>query len=82
MLDRIKAMNIMNDPSSTNARLGFEASHEEFYAPPTSHLVATVEDLTDMLDYASEEANDMDEDGEAIAHTATPTTGQWTATST
>ena len=34
----------------------------EIFVPPATHLVATVEDLTDILDYASEEAVDMDED--------------------
>lgn len=70
MLDRIQTMTITDGPSSTYARLGLKAGHRDFYAPPTTHLVATVEDLTDMLDYASEEADDMDEDIQTMAHTA------------
>ena len=38
------------------------AENGEFYVPPTTYFIATVEDLTDMLDYASEDINDMDDD--------------------
>ena len=41
--------------------------------------MAAVKDLTNMLDYASEEAKDMDEE---IGAPAPVTTGWWTATST
>ena len=38
------------------------AEDREIYVPPTTHFIATVEDLTDMLDYASEDIDDMDDD--------------------
>ena len=38
---------------------------EAFCSPPTTHLVAMVEDLTDLLDYASEDFNGMDLEAEA-----------------
>ncbi|KAI4995823.1 hypothetical protein ZWY2020_037911, partial [Hordeum vulgare] len=44
----------------TYAQIHLEADYEDFYGPPTTHLVATVEDLTDALDYASKEHEDMD----------------------
>lgn len=47
---------------SYDLSLVHEMDHREFYIPPTTHLVATIEDLTDMLDNASEEAEDMDDD--------------------
>ena len=40
---------------------GLGAESGEFYVPPTTHFIATVEDLTDMLDYASEDINGMDD---------------------
>ena len=41
--------------------------------------MATVEDLTDMLDYASEDIDGMDNDGDAEPSQVPPTTGRWTA---
>ena len=38
------------------------AESREFYISPTTHLIATIEDLTAMLDYASEDIDDMDND--------------------
>ena len=35
---------------------------EEIQTPPTTHFVATVDDLTDMLDYDSEDIDGMDDD--------------------
>ena len=61
-LDRISSMKITDDPTPIHTQIGLEAGQEEFFVPPTTHFVATIEDLTDMLDYASEEAEDMDEE--------------------
>jgi hypothetical protein len=86
VLDRIQIMSITDGSSSIYEQIGFEANHGEFCVPPTTHLVATIEDLTDMLDYASEEADDMDEDIDVMSYSdtalPTPTTGKWTTTST
>ena len=41
-----------------------EAKGGEFHVPPTTHFIATVDDLTDMLDYASEDIDGMDDDAE------------------
>ena len=35
---------------------------KKFCGPPTTHLVATVDDLTDMLDLDSEDIDGMDDD--------------------
>lgn len=59
-----------------------QAESGEFYAAPTTHLIATVEDLTDMLDYASEDIDDMDDDVDAEPSQVPPVTGHWIATST
>ena len=72
-------MKTTDDPTLIHTQVGLEAGQEGFFVPPTTHLVATIEDLMDMLDYASEEAEDMEEEDRA----PTPVnTGRWTATST
>ena len=37
---------------------------EEFCFPSATHFIATVDDLTDVLDYGSEDIDDMDNDAE------------------
>jgi hypothetical protein len=85
MLDRIQKMNITDGPPLDQGQVGYEASRREFCIPPTTHLVATVKDLTDMLDYASEATDHMDEDIDVPPLTApslaTSNTGKWTTTS-
>ena len=39
---------------------------EEIRSPPTIHFVATVDDLTDMLDFDSEDTDGMDAMQETI----------------
>ena len=56
-----------------------DVDEEEIRAPPTTHLVATVDDLTDMLDFGSEDIDGMDDD--AGDEQEPPPTGHWTATS-
>ena len=53
--------------------------NEEIQSPPTTHLVATVDDLTDMLDFDSEDINGMDDDAGDDQEPAP--TGHWKATS-
>ena len=67
-LDRIQMIAIREDPPSVCVQQPLEACLGEFYVPPTTHLVATVEDLTDMLDYNSENAYSMDENNGATAN--------------
>jgi hypothetical protein len=52
ILDRIQDLAIS---SSVYDKIGLKADVREIYVPPTTHLVATVDDLTDVLDYSSEE---------------------------
>ena len=47
-------------PNYPQPILGAESG--EFYVPPTTHFIATVKDLTDMLDYDSENIDGMDDD--------------------
>ena len=48
------------------------------FVPPT-HLIGTVDDLTDMLDFDSKDIDGMDDD--AGEEQEPPPTGRWTATS-
>ena len=41
---------------------GWDADDEEICSPPTTHFVATIDDLTDMLDFDSEDIDGMDDD--------------------
>lgn len=38
------------------------AESGKYYVPPTTHFIATFEDLTDMLDYDSEDIDDIGDD--------------------
>ncbi|KAI4978158.1 hypothetical protein ZWY2020_014712, partial [Hordeum vulgare] len=51
----IPSLKIADGPDLSYTRTDPEEDYEEFYSPPTTHLVATVEDLTDMLDYPCED---------------------------
>ena len=78
----MQSLSITEALSPNCTQLGLGAESGEFYAPPTTHLIATVEDLTDMLDYASEDIDGMDDDADAEPSQVPPVTGRWTATST
>ena len=47
-------------PNYAQPTLGAESG--EFYVSLTTHFIATVEDLTDMLDYDSEDIDGLDDD--------------------
>ena len=79
-LMRSLAITEVSPPNYAQPELGAESG--EFCVPPTTHLVATVEDLTDMLDYASEDIDGMDDDAGDKPSQDPPFTGRWTATST
>ena len=50
------------DPWPNYVRLEWEADDEEIHSAPTTHLIATVDVLTDMLDFDSENIDGMDDD--------------------
>ena len=68
VLDRIQKMTIQEDLPSAFSHRPFEAYNREFCVPPTTHLVATIDDLTNMRDYNSENAEYMDEEDVATAN--------------
>ena len=58
-----------------------EPDDGEFRFPPTTHFIATIEDLIDMLDYSSEDIDGMNDDvGEEEAQNQ-PFIRRWTTTS-
>ena len=78
----MRSLAIMEVSPLNYAQPELGAESGEFCVPPTTHLVATVEDLTDMLDYASEDIDGMDDDAGADPGQNPPIIGRWTATST
>ena len=60
----------------------WDTEDEENRDPPATHFIATIENLTNMLDYTSEDIDGMDDEiGDAQGQDP-PFTGCWTATST
>jgi hypothetical protein len=81
VLNSLKTLSLVGHSQLNYIRFELEADDGEFCFPPTSHFIATVEDLTDMLDYDSEDIDGMDDDaGEGQAQNS-PFTGRWIATS-
>ena len=79
VLNSLKSLSLSGDSWPNYVRLELEADNEEIHSPPTTHLIATVDDLTDMLDFDSEDIDGMDDD--AGEEQEPPPTGHWTATS-
>ena len=71
----------MEDSRPNYVRFELEVDDGEFRFPPTTHFIATVEDLTDVLDYGSEDIDGMDDDADKEQGQDMPFTGRWTATS-
>ena len=61
-LDLMRSLAITKESLPNYAQHTLGAESGEFYVAPTSHFIDTVKDLTDMLDYASEDINGMDDD--------------------
>ena len=79
MLSSLRSLSLSGDPWPNYVRLEWDADDEEIRSPPTTHLVATVDDLTNMLDFGSEDIDGMDDD--AGNEQEPPPTRHWTATS-
>ena len=62
VLNSLRPLSLSGDPWPNYVRLEWEADDEEIHSPPTTHLIATVDDLTDMLDFGSEDIDGMDDD--------------------
>ena len=62
MLNLLKSLSLSENSRPNYVRIEWEADDEELCVPPTTHFIATVEDLTDVLDYDSEDIDGMDDD--------------------
>ena len=62
MLNSLRSLSLLQDPWPNYVWLEWDADDEEIRSPHTTHLVATVDDLTDMLDFGSEDIDGMDDD--------------------
>ena len=62
ILNSLKYLSLSGEPWPNCGQDGRDADDEEIQSPPTTHLVAAVDDLTDMLDYDSEDIDGMDDD--------------------
>ena len=62
ILNSLKSLSLSGEPWTDYGQQGWDADDEEIQSPPTTHFVATVDDLTDMLDFDSEDIDGMDAD--------------------
>ena len=51
VLNSLRPLSLSGEPWPNYVRLEWDADDEEIRCPPTTHLVAIVDDLTDMLDF-------------------------------
>ena len=79
MLNSVRSLSLSGDSWPNYVRLEWEADDEEIRPPPITHLIATVDDLTDVLDFDSEDIDGMDDD--AGEEQEPPPIGRWIATS-
>src|SRR4051812_30769153 len=78
ILNSLKSLSLSGEPRPNYGLRGWDSDDEEIQSPPTTHLIATVDDLTDMLDFASEDFDGMDdEDGDELELAPI---GHWTST--
>ena len=61
VLNSLRSLSLSGDPWPNYVRLEWEVDDEEIHCPPTTHFIATVDDLTDVLDFDSEGIDGMDE---------------------
>ena len=58
----LKELSLAGGSQPNYIRFELEADDGEFRFPPTAHFIATIEYLTNMLDYNSEDIDGMDND--------------------
>ena len=79
VLNSQKYLPLSGEPWPDYSQEGWDAYDEGIQRLPTTHFVATVDDLTDMLDFDSEDIDGMDDD--AGGEEEPLPTGHWTPTS-
>ena len=61
MLNSLKSLSLSGGSGPNYVRPEWEAGDEGICCPHTTHFIATIDDLTDMLDFGSEDIDGMDE---------------------
>ena len=79
VLNSLRSLSLLGDSWPNYVQLEWEADDEEIRPPPTTHFIATIYDLTNVLDFDSEDIDGMDDD--AGEEQEPPPIGRWTATS-
>ena len=79
MLNSLRSLSLSGEPWPNYVRLERDADCEEIRCPLTTHFVATVDDITNMLYFDSEDIDGMDDDAGDDQEPAP--TGHWKATS-
>ena len=79
VLNSLRSLSLSGEPWPNYVQPEWDADDEEIRCPPTTHLVATVDDLTDMLNFDPEDIDGMDDD--AGEEQEPLPTGRWTTTS-
>ena len=62
MMNSLKSLSLSGDSWPNYVRLEWEAGDEGIRCPPTTHFIATVDDVSDVLDFDSEDIDGMDDD--------------------
>ena len=79
ILKSVKSLSLSGEPWPGYGQEGLDADDEKIQHPPTTHFIATVDSLNDMLNFDSEDIDGMDDDvGE---EQEPPPIGRRTATS-
>src|SRR3954468_10981050 len=79
ILNSLKSLSLSGEPRPNYGLRGWDSDDEEIQSPPTAHLIATVDDISNMLDFGSEDFDGMDDEGGDEQEPAP--VGRWTATS-
>src|SRR4051812_34650658 len=78
ILNSLKSLSLSGEPRPNYGLRSWDSGDEEIQSPPTTHLIATVEDLTDMLEFGSEQFDGMDDE---YGDEPEPSpVGRWTST--
>ena len=60
ILNSLKYLSLSGEPWPECGQDGWDADDEEIQSPPTTHFIATVESLNDVLVFDSEDIDSMD----------------------
>src|SRR3954464_15841853 len=63
ILNSLKSLSLSGEHMPNYGLRGWDSDDEEIQSPPTAHLIATVDDISDMLDFGSEDFDGMDDEG-------------------